>query len=68
MSIEFTSGFEKPSNLVALPGNFVRPTFEVLYGFDVPQGLASPSISVVQLGLDGATITTTGVTGATIKE
>lgn len=65
MSIEFTSGFEKPSNLVALPGNFVRPTFEVLYGFDVPRGLASPSISVVQLGLDGATITTTGVTGAT---
>lgn len=36
MSIEFTSGLEKPSNLVALPGNFVRPAFEQLYGFDVP--------------------------------
>ena len=46
MSIEFTSGFEKPSNLVALPGNFVRPTFEVLYGFDaVAEGLGTSTIT-----------------------
>ena len=37
MSIEFTSGFEKPSGIIAFPGNFIRPAFEKLYGFDVPQ-------------------------------
>ena len=37
MSIEFTSGFEKPSGVIAFPGNFIRPAFEKLYGFDVPQ-------------------------------
>ncbi len=37
MSIEFTSGFEKPSGVVAFPGNFIRPAFEKLYGFDAPQ-------------------------------
>ena len=37
MSIEFTSGFEKPSGVVAFPGNFTRPAFEKLYGFDAPQ-------------------------------
>jgi hypothetical protein len=37
MSIEFTSGFEKPSGIIALPGNFIRPAFEKLYGFDAPQ-------------------------------
>ena len=36
MSIEFTV-LEKPSNIIALPGNFVRPAFEKLYGFDAPQ-------------------------------
>lgn len=46
MSIEFTSGFEKPSNIVAIPGNFVRPTFEVLYGFDaVAEGLGTSTIT-----------------------
>ena len=34
MSIEFTSGFEKPSGVIAFPGNFIRPAFERLYGFD----------------------------------
>ena len=34
MSIEFTSGFEKPSGVIAFPGNFIRPAFEKLYGFD----------------------------------
>jgi hypothetical protein len=38
MSIEFTSGFEKPSGVIAFPGNFIRPAFEKLYGFDAPQG------------------------------
>ena len=37
MSIEFTTGFEKPSGVVAFPGNFIRPAFEKLYGFDAPQ-------------------------------
>ena len=36
MSIEFTV-LEKPSNIIALPGNFIRPAFEKLYGFDAPQ-------------------------------
>ena len=67
MSLEFTSGFEKPSGVIAFPGNFVRPAFEKLYGFDAPQEfvLGTPDITVVQLGDDGATISTTGVTGAT---
>ena len=37
MSIEFTSGFEKPSGIIAFPGNFIRPAFEKLSGFDAPQ-------------------------------
>jgi hypothetical protein len=37
MSIEFTSVLEKPSNITPLPGNFIRPAFEKLYGFDAPQ-------------------------------
>ena len=36
MSIEFTV-LEKPSNIIPLPGNFIRPSFEQLYGFDAPQ-------------------------------
>ena len=36
MSIEFTV-LEKPSNITPLPGNFIRPAFEKLYGFDAPQ-------------------------------
>ena len=33
----YPSGQEKPSEITPLPGNMVRPTFEKLYGFDVPQ-------------------------------
>ena len=33
MSLEFTV-LEKPSNIIALPGNLIRPAFEELYGFD----------------------------------
>jgi hypothetical protein len=66
MSITFPAGLVKPSNVEGLPSSFVRPAFEVLYGFDsVVAGLATPDITVVQLGGDGATISTTGVTGAT---
>ena len=36
MSITFTT-LEKPSNITPLPGNFIRPAFEKLYGFDAPQ-------------------------------
>ena len=37
MSLIFTT-LEKPSNITPLPGNFIRPAFEKLYGFDAPQG------------------------------
>ena len=37
MSLEFPSTLEKPSNITPLPGHFIRPAFEKLYGFDVPQ-------------------------------
>jgi hypothetical protein len=33
MSLEFTV-LEKPSNIIPIPGNFIRPAFEELYGFD----------------------------------
>ena len=66
MSITFPSGLTRPSNVEGLPGGLVRPAFEVLYGFDAADaGLATPDITVVQLGDDGATISTTGVDGAT---
>jgi hypothetical protein len=38
MSLEFPSTLEKPSNITPLPGNFVRPAFEKLYGFDIEDG------------------------------
>jgi len=37
MSLLLTPSIEKPSNITPLPGNFVRPAFEKLYGFDAPQ-------------------------------
>ena len=37
MSITFTSGFSKPSAILAKPGNLERPEFGTLYGFDAPQ-------------------------------
>lgn len=37
MSLLLTPSIEKPSNIIVLPGNFVRPSFEKLYGFDAPQ-------------------------------
>ena len=66
MSLLLTPSIEKPSNIIGLPGNFIRPAFEELYGFDaVVDGLAKPDITVVQFGVDGATISTTGVAEAT---
>ena len=49
MSIEFTSGLEKPSGIIAFPGNFIRPAFEKLYGFDAPQEVPG--------AIDGALLT-----------
>jgi len=37
MSLLLTPSIEKPSNITPLPGNFIRPAFEKLYGFDAPQ-------------------------------
>jgi len=37
MSLTFPT-IEKPSGIIAFPGNFVRPAFEELYGFDAVGG------------------------------
>ena len=37
MSLLLTPSIKKPSSIIALPGNFIRPAFEKLYGFDAPQ-------------------------------
>ena len=37
MSLLLTPSIEKPSNILGLPNNFIRPAFERLYGFDAPQ-------------------------------
>ena len=37
MSLLLTPSIEKPSNIIALPGNFIRPAFEKLYGFDAEE-------------------------------
>jgi len=67
MALTFPTGTRYPSNVALLPNRFIRPAFEELYGFDAQQavGLAKPSISVVQFGANGATISTAGVSGAT---
>jgi len=36
MSLIFTT-LEKPSNILGLPNNFIRPAFEELYGFDAEE-------------------------------
>jgi len=67
MALTFPTGTRYPSNVALLPNRIIRPEFEELYGFDAQQdvGLAIPDITVVQFGDDGATISTTGVSGAT---
>ena len=37
MSLLLTPSIEKPSSIIALPGNFIRPAFEKLYGFDAEE-------------------------------
>jgi hypothetical protein len=37
MSLLLTPSLEKPSNIIPLPNNLIRPAFEKLYGFDAPQ-------------------------------
>jgi hypothetical protein len=46
MSIEFTSGLQKPNGITSLPSRFIRPAFGNLYGFDTPQEtpLFNPSL------------------------
>lgn len=36
MSITFTDQLDKPSEITALPNQFIRPAFGKSYGFDVP--------------------------------
>ena len=48
MSLLLTPSIEKPSNILGLPNQFIRPAFEKLYGFDVP-----PPV----VGVDGAITT-----------
>ena len=37
MSITFTDQLDKPSEIPAIPNQFIRPAFGNLYGFDTPQ-------------------------------
>lgn len=64
MSITFTSGLSKPSGVLDKPGSIERPAFDTLYGFDAPQGLGTPVLTVQQVG-DDALLTVGSVTGAT---
>lgn len=34
----YPSALNKPSGLAGIPNRFIRPAFEKLYGFDVPDG------------------------------
>ena len=37
MSLLLTPSIEKPSNILGLPNQFIRPAFEKLYGFDAEE-------------------------------
>lgn len=37
MSITFTDQLDKPSGVITIPNQFIRPVFGALYGFDTPQ-------------------------------
>lgn len=65
MSLTFPT-IEKPSNIISLPGNFVRPAFEVLYGFDsVVEGLGTSIITAtLDANLEDVALSCTTVTGA----
>jgi len=66
MSITFPSGLIKPSNVEGLPNGFVRPAFEVLYGFDaVAVGLeASVLTATLDANLEDVNLSCTTVTDA----
>lgn len=66
MSITFPSGLIKPSNVEGLPSGFVRPAFEVLYGFDaVAVGLeASVLTASLDANLEDVNLSCTTVTDA----
>ena len=66
MSLEFPSTLEKPSNITPLPGNFIRPAFEELYGFDaVIEGLGTPTITAtLDANLEDVNLSCTTVTNA----
>ncbi len=50
MSLLLTPSIEKPSNITPLPGNFIRPAFEKLYGFDAPQEDVIDGAILTELG------------------
>jgi hypothetical protein len=66
MSIEFTSGLEKPSGVIGLPGNFIRPAFAELYGFDsIPVGFGvSVLTATLDANLEDVNLSCTTVTDA----
>ena len=66
MSLLLTPSLEKPSNITPLPGNFIRPAFEELYGFDaVVEGLGVSTITAtLDANLEDVNLSCTVVTGA----
>lgn len=66
MSLLLTPSIEKPSNIIGLPGNFIRPSFEVLYGFDsVVEGLGVSTITAtLDANLADVNLSCTAVTDA----
>lgn len=66
MSLEFPSTLEKPSNITPLPGNFIRPAFEELYGFDsVVEDLGVSTITAtLDANLEDVNLSCTTVTNA----
>ena len=69
MSLTFPT-LEKPSDIIPLPGNFVRPSFEELYGFDaVVEGLGVSTITVtLDANLEDVNLSCTTVTNAVSYE
>ena len=72
MSLEFPTTLEKPSSIIALPGNFIRPAFEELYGFDadsVVEGLGASTITAtLDANLKDVDLSCTTVTNAVSYE
>jgi hypothetical protein len=66
MGIQFTSDARPPSNIRLLPGDFIRPAFGELYGFDaVEQGLdASTITATLDANLEDVNLSCTTVTDA----